>query len=88
DPFINLPNRPSGPDSGLNGTVVGLAVAGAAAAYIGIAILVIRRYRKRKLRELERIEYEQRTMALQRSISGPINVEGSSPYGWQWHYES
>ncbi|CAO3565503.1 unnamed protein product [Mortierella alpina] len=57
----------------LIGSVVGLATA----AYVGIAMLVVRRYRRKKLREQQR-------EALHQSISAPIHVSGSTQ-AWAWH---
>ncbi|KAF9953480.1 hypothetical protein BGZ72_005368 [Mortierella alpina] len=67
-------NRSGGVGHGpIIGTVVGLATA----AYVGIAMLVVRRYRRKKLRQQQR-------EALHQSISAPIHVSGSTQ-AWAWH---
>ncbi|KAK3840503.1 MAG: hypothetical protein JOS17DRAFT_24362 [Linnemannia elongata] len=49
-------------------------------AYVGIAIVVVRRVQAKKLRE------EQEREAIRQNISGPINVQGGAN-GWGWHGE-
>ncbi|KAF9901119.1 hypothetical protein BX616_002373 [Lobosporangium transversale] len=58
----------------LIGSIVGLV----ALAYVAIAVVVVRKYRKKKQRQIER-------EALQRSISSPIEMQGSSN-GWGGWY--
>ncbi|KAG0044904.1 hypothetical protein BGZ83_009822 [Gryganskiella cystojenkinii] len=76
DPNTITPN-PGGSASGNNGPVIGSLVGLAAAAYVGIAMLVVRRYRNKKLKEQEEVEMKSK-------ISAPINVQESSQ-GWGWH---
>ncbi|KAF8924483.1 hypothetical protein EDD21DRAFT_20410 [Dissophora ornata] len=78
DPLTGADTVTTGSGSTSNGAVIGSVVGLVTAAYVGIAMLVVRRYRRKKLREQEEKE------AMQRSISAPISVEGGS-YGWGWH---
>ncbi|KAF9186943.1 hypothetical protein BGZ51_001662 [Haplosporangium sp. Z 767] len=68
----NNSNNPS--HASIVGSVIGLATV----AYVGIAILVLRRYRRKKVQEQERLAFQQ-------SISAPIHVHGSTQ-GWSWQY--
>ncbi|KAG0257304.1 hypothetical protein BGZ95_005282 [Linnemannia exigua] len=86
DPLTgNNPNLVTGPDeqpggssSRSNAPIIGSVVALATIAYVGIAIVVVRRVRAKKLRE------QQERDALHQSISGPIDVQGGAN-GWGWH---
>ncbi|KAF9942449.1 hypothetical protein BGZ67_001806 [Mortierella alpina] len=73
---IPNPNKNRGEGVG-HGPIIGSVVGLATAAYVGIAMLIVRRYRRRKLREQQR-------EALQQSISAPIHVSGSTQ-AWAWH---
>lgn len=79
DPNAVQPDDQSG-QKGWSGTLIGLMVGLATAAYVGIAMVAVRMYRRKKLRE----QQEDQRNALQRSISAPISVQGSSQ-GWGWH---
>lgn len=70
----------NGKGKGISSAMIGLMVGLATAAYVGIAMVAVRVYRRRKLRDQQQ---EQRD-ALQRSISAPVSVQGSSQ-GWGWH---
>lgn len=61
-----------------NAPIIGSVVALATIAYVGIAIVVVRRVQAKKLRE------EQEREAIRQNISGPINVQGGAN-GWGWH---
>lgn len=61
------------------GAIMGSLVGLATAAYVGIALVVMRAYRRKKLREQEE---QERREAFQQSISGPV-MQGSQ--GWGWH---
>ncbi|KAF9575772.1 hypothetical protein EC968_001559 [Mortierella alpina] len=74
--LIPNPNKNRGGGVG-HGPLIGAVVGVATAAYVGIAMLVVRRYRRKKLRE-------QRHEALHQSISAPIHVSGSTQ-AWAWH---
>ncbi|KAF9129540.1 hypothetical protein BGW39_004054 [Mortierella sp. 14UC] len=83
DPLTgNNPNLVTGPDgqpggssSKSNAPIIGSVVALATIAYVGIAIVVVRRVQAKKLRE------QQERDALHQSISGPVNVQGGAN-GW------
>ncbi|KAF9275909.1 hypothetical protein BGZ68_010381 [Mortierella alpina] len=73
-----IPNPTKNRSGGVgNGPLIGSVVGLATAAYVGIAMLVVRRYRRKKLREQQR-------EALHQSISAPIHVSGSTQ-AWAWH---
>ncbi|OAQ32576.1 hypothetical protein K457DRAFT_288157 [Linnemannia elongata AG-77] len=82
------PNLVTNPDanggSSSHGAIIGSLVGLATVAYVGIAMLVIRRYRRRRQAEQDEAD---RRLQLQRSISAPItvpvNVQGGSQ-GWGW----
>ncbi|KAG0379121.1 hypothetical protein BGX24_001647 [Mortierella sp. AD032] len=86
DPLTgNNPNLITGPDEQPGGSstksnapIIGSIVALATIAYVGIAIVVVRRVRAKKLRE------QQERDTLHQSISGPIDVQGGAN-GWGWH---
>ncbi|KAF9278632.1 hypothetical protein BGZ88_000443 [Linnemannia elongata] len=61
-----------------NAPIIGSVVALATIAYVGIAIVVVRRVQAKKLRE------QQEREAIRQNISGPINVRGGAN-GWGWH---
>ncbi|KAG0261274.1 hypothetical protein BG011_001162 [Mortierella polycephala] len=73
--MVNYKNNTNNPShASIVGSVIGLATV----AYVGIAILVLRRYRRKKVQEQERLDFQQ-------SISAPIHVHGSTQ-GWGWQY--
>ncbi|KAF9540755.1 hypothetical protein EC957_003773 [Mortierella hygrophila] len=82
------PSQIPGPDGNTNGgssksssaPIIGSVVALATIAYVGIAIVVVRRVQAKKLRE------QQERDAIRQNISGPINVQGGAN-GWGWHRE-
>ncbi|KAF9092590.1 hypothetical protein BGX29_010377, partial [Mortierella sp. GBA35] len=85
----NLVTKPGSDDSAggstSHGAIIGSLVGLATVAYVGIAMVVIRKYRRR--RQAEQDEADKR-LQLQRSISAPIsvpvNVQGSGSQGWGW----
>ncbi|KAF9912201.1 hypothetical protein EC991_000612 [Linnemannia zychae] len=70
--------QPTGSSSKSNAPIIGSVVALATIAYVGIAIVVVRRVQAKRLRE------QQERDALHQSISGPVNVQGGAN-GWGWH---
>ncbi|KAG0287173.1 hypothetical protein BGZ96_008873 [Linnemannia gamsii] len=81
------PSLIPGPDGNKGGSsnsshapIIGSVVALATIAYVGIAIVVVRRIQAKKLRE------QQEREAIRQNISGPINVQGGAN-GWGWHGE-
>ncbi|KAF9322368.1 hypothetical protein BG003_000039 [Podila horticola] len=81
DPLTgNLPNpvgTTAGPHSS-RGPIIGSIVGLATVAYVGIALVVMRAYRRKKLREQEE---QAKREAFQQSISAPV-MHGQ---GWGWH---
>ncbi|KAG0198598.1 hypothetical protein BGX28_007969 [Mortierella sp. GBA30] len=75
--IITNPNNKTDKSGTNNGPVIGSVVGLATAAYVGIALLVMRRYRRKKIVEQE---HEQ----LRQSISAPVHVSGSTQ-AWGWH---
>lgn len=73
-------NKNGGSSKSSNAPIIGSVVALATIAYVGIAIVVVRRVQAKKLRE------EQEREAIRQNISGPINVQGGAN-GWGWHGE-
>jgi len=61
------------------GPIIGSLVGLATVAYVGIALVVMRAYRRKKLREQDE---QARREAFQQSISAPV-IQGSQ--GWGWH---
>jgi hypothetical protein len=81
------PSLIPGPDGNKGGSsktsqapIIGSIVALATIAYVGIAIVVVRKIQAKKLRE------QQEREAIRQNISGPINVQGGAN-GWGWHDE-
>ncbi|KAG0015038.1 hypothetical protein BGZ80_010086 [Entomortierella chlamydospora] len=64
--------------SSSNGALIGSLVGAATIAYVGIALVIVRRNRRKKEKKAEA------RFALQQSISAPIGVQGSEQ-GWGWH---
>jgi hypothetical protein len=81
--LVTSPGTDSGSSSS-HGAIIGSLVGLATVAYVGIALVVIRRYRRRRQAEQDEAD---RRLQLQRSISAPItvpvNVQGGSQ-GWGW----
>ncbi|KAF9328389.1 hypothetical protein BG006_008408 [Podila minutissima] len=84
DPLTgNLPNPVGGTKNGApasRGPIIGSIVGLATVAYVGLALVVMRAYRRKKLREQEE---QARREAFQRSISAPVMQGGQG--GWGWH---
>ncbi|KAG0021770.1 hypothetical protein BGZ81_008798 [Podila clonocystis] len=81
DPLTgNLPNPVGGTTSAhtSRGPIIGSIVGLATVAYVGIALVVMRAYRRKKLREQEE---QAKREAFQQSISAPV-MHGQ---GWGWH---
>ncbi|KAG0005241.1 hypothetical protein BGZ65_011658, partial [Modicella reniformis] len=70
-------NRNDGWSASSKAPIIGSVIGLVTVAYVGIAILVVRRYQRKKLLEQER-------EALQRSISAPVAVQSSTVHGWGW----
>lgn len=73
-------NNKGGSSKSSHAPIIGSVVALATIAYVGIAIVVVRKYQAKKLRE------QQEREAVRQNISGPINVRGGAN-GWGWHEE-
>lgn len=71
--------RPNGEGSSTpsNAPIIGSVIGLVTVAYVGIAIVVMRRYRHKKLKEHERAVF-------QRSISAPVAVHSDTTHGWGW----
>ncbi|KAI7832233.1 hypothetical protein BC939DRAFT_98934 [Gamsiella multidivaricata] len=78
DPNAVTAGGSDGSGGSTHGAVIGSLVGLATAAYVGIAMVAVKVWRKKKLREQEERD------KLHRSISAPISVQGSSQ-GWAWH---
>lgn len=65
-----------------NGVLIGTLVGAATIAYVGIAMVVVRAVRRKRIRQQE----EEQRAALQRSISAPVSVQqGGASTGWGWN---
>lgn len=65
-----------------NGVLIGTLVGAATIAYVGIAMVVVRAVRRKRIRQQE----EEQRAALQRSISAPVvSVQGGATTGWGWN---
>ncbi|KAF9108406.1 hypothetical protein BGX29_000659 [Mortierella sp. GBA35] len=79
----NNPTLVPGPDgagspNASHSPIIGSIVALATIAYVGIAIVVVRRVRAKRLRQ------QQEREAFQQTIAGPMHVHGGAN-GWGWH---
>lgn len=70
------PVSKDGSSGSSNGVLIGSLVGAATIAYVGIAMVVVRAVRRKRVRKEE--EEEQRKA----SISAPVSVQGSA--GWAW----
>lgn len=76
------PVRKEGGSGSTNGVLIGTLVGAATIAYVGIAMVVVRAVRRKRMRQQE----EEQRAALQRSISGPmVSVQGGATTGWGWN---
>ncbi|KAI1293445.1 hypothetical protein EDD11_008369 [Mortierella claussenii] len=70
-------NNNNGEGGASHGAIIGSIVGLTTAAYVGLAMVVMKKYRAKKVKQAER-------EALQRSISAPI-LQESHHQGWGWH---
>ncbi|KAK3821650.1 MAG: hypothetical protein J3Q66DRAFT_333923 [Benniella sp.] len=72
---ITHPDSAGGSSSPSKAPLIGSVIGLVTVAYVGIAIIVIRRYRHKKLKEQER-------GTTMRNISAPISVQATTAHGW------